>query len=253
MVADPLHGRVALVTGGGRGIGRAISLAFAEDGADVAVNYRRDQDAADETVAAIEALGRRALAVPGSLEVLEEVQAVASTAIDALGPVDILVNNAGVASRGNSVADTDPDEVLRLLRTHAVGPHWLSGAVLPGMRTRPRGDIVFISSAATRRYAANGAPYNMGKSAMEALALTLAKEERENDIHVNIVAPGLVRTEMGRRLGRAWGQDIETMDPAMPFGRVCRPEDVAAVVRWLVSDQAGYVTGERIYVDGGGP
>src|SRR6478752_4080724 len=159
MVADPLHGRVALVTGGGRGIGRAISLAFAEDGADVAVNYRRDKEAADETVAAIEAIGRRAVAVPGSLEVLEEVQAVASTAIGALGPVDILVNNAGVASRGNSVADTEPDEVLRLLRTHAIGPHWLSAAVLPGMRTRPRGDIIFISSAATRRYAANGAPY----------------------------------------------------------------------------------------------
>jgi len=253
MVSDPLHGRVALVTGGGRGIGRAISLAFAEDGADVAVNYRRDKDAADETVAAIEAIGRRAVAVPGSLEVLEEVQAAASTAIDALGPVDILVNNAGVASRGNSVADTDPDEVLRLLRTHAIGPHWLSAAVLPGMRTRPRGDIVFISSAATRRYAANGAPYNMGKSAMEALALTLAKEERDNGVHVNIVAPGLVRTEMGRRLVRAWGQDIEAMDPAMPFGRVCRPEDVADVVRWLVSDRAGYVTGERIYVDAGGP
>ena len=132
MVSDPLHGRVALVTGGGRGIGRAISLAFAEDGADVAVNYRRNKDAADETVAAIEAIGRRAVAVPGSLEVLDEVQAVASTAIDALGPVDILVNNAGVASRGNSVADTDPDEVLRLLRTHAIGPHWLSAAVLPG-------------------------------------------------------------------------------------------------------------------------
>jgi NAD(P)-dependent dehydrogenase (short-subunit alcohol dehydrogenase family) len=254
MVADPLHGRVALVTGGGRGIGRAISLAFAEDGADVAVNYRRDKDAADETVAAVEAMGRRAVAVPGSLEVLEEVQAVASTATDALGPVDILVNNAGVASRGHAVADTDPEEVLRLLRTHAIGPHWLSAAVLSGMRTRPRGDIIFISSAATRRYAANGAPYNMGKSAMEALALTLAKEERENGIHVNIVAPGLVRTEMGRRLVRSWGQDIETLDPAMPFGRVCRPEDVADVVRWLVSDQAGYVTGERIYVDaGGGP
>ncbi len=139
------------------------------------------------------------------------------------------------------------------MRTHAIGPHWLSAAVLPEMRTRPRGDIVFISSAATRRYAANGAPYNMGKSAMEALALTLAKEEREHGIHVNIVAPGLVRTEMGRRLVRAWGQDIEAMDPAMPFGRVCRPEDVADVVRWLVSDQAGYVNGERIYVDAGGP
>jgi NAD(P)-dependent dehydrogenase (short-subunit alcohol dehydrogenase family) len=253
VASGDLQGRVALVTGGGRGIGRAISLAFAEDGADVAVSYRRDKEAADDTVAEIEALGRRAVAVGGSLEVLEEVRAVASTAIDALGPVDILVNNAGVASRGNSVADTDPEEVQRLVRTHAIGPHWLSAAVLPDMRTRPRGDIIFVSSAATRRYAANGAPYNMGKAAMEALALTLAKEELANGIHVNIVAPGLVRTEMGRRLVRSWGQDIEKIDPAMPFGRVCRPEDIADVVRWLVSDRAGYVTGERIYVDGGGP
>jgi 3-oxoacyl-[acyl-carrier protein] reductase len=252
MASDALQGRIALVTGGGRGIGRAISLAFAEDGADVAVNYRRDKDAADETVAEIEEMGRRAVTVGGSVEVLEDVQAVAAAAIDALGPVDILVNNAGVASRGNSVADTYPDEVSRLIRTHAIGPHWMSAAVLPAMRTCPRGDIIFISSAATRRYAANGAPYNMGKAAMEALALTLAKEEQANGIHVNIVAPGLVRTEMGRRLVKAWGQDITTLDPAMPFGRVCRPEDVADVVRWLVSDRAGYVTGERIYVDGGG-
>ena len=252
MASDSLQGRVALVTGGGRGIGRAISRAFAEDGADVAVNYRRDKEAADETVREIETMGRRAIALAGSVDVLEDVQAVAAAAIDALGPVDILVNNAGIASRGNSVADTDPAELERVVRIHAIGPHWLSAAILPGMRTRPRGDIVFISSAATRRYAANGAPYNMGKAAVEALALTLAKEERPNGIHVNIVAPGLVRTEMGRRLVRAWGQDIETMDPAMPFGRVCRPEDVAAVVRWLVSDDAGYVSGERIYVDAGG-
>ncbi len=119
------------------------------------------------------------------------------------------------------------------------------------MRTRPRGDIVFISSAATRSHAANSAPYNMGKTAMEALAFTLAKEERRHGIHVNIVAPGLVKTEMGRRLMNAFGQDIEAMDPSAPYGRVCRPEDVAAVVRWVVSDGAGYVNGERIYVDAG--
>jgi NAD(P)-dependent dehydrogenase (short-subunit alcohol dehydrogenase family) len=251
MASDGLQGRVALVTGGGRGIGGAISRALAEDGADVAVNYRRDKDAADETVAAIEAMGRRAVAVQGSVEVLEEVQATASAAVEALGPVDILVNSAGIASRGNSVAETDPEEVLRVVRNHAIGPHWMSAALLPAMRTRPRGDIVFISSAATQRHAANGAPYNMGKAAMEALALTLAKEELANGIHVNIVAPGLVRTEMGRRLVRSWGQDIEKLDPAMPFGRVCRPEDVANVVRWLVSDGAGYVSGQRIYVDAG--
>src|SRR5260221_5343571 len=246
-----LDGRIALVTGGGRGIGRAISLALAEDGADVAVNYRRDKEAAEEVVAAVQALGRRAVAVRGSVDVLDEVRAVADTSIAALGPIDILVNNAGIASRGKTVADTDPEEVERVVRTHAIGPHWLSAAIIPGMRTRPRGDIVFISSAATRSHAANSAPYNMGKTAMEALAFTLAKEERRHGIHVNIVAPGLVKTEMGRRLMNAFGQDIEAMDPSAPYGRVCRPEDVAAVVRWVVSDGAGYVNGERIYVDAG--
>ena len=246
-----LDGRIALVTGGGRGIGRAISLALATDGADVAVNYRRDKDAAEEVVAEIQALGRRAIAVHGSIDVLEDVRAVADASIDALGPIDILINNAGIASRGNTVAKTDPEEVERVIRTHAIGPHWLCGLIIPGMRTRPRGDIVFISSAATRGNAAAGAPYNMGKHAMESLAFTLAKEERAKGIHVNIVAPGLVKTEMGRRLMNAFGQDIEEMDPMAPYGRVCRPEDVANVVRWIVSDGAGYLNGERIYVDAG--
>jgi len=246
-----LAGRNALVTGGGRGIGRAISLALAEDGADVAVNYRRDKDAADEVVGLIQAMGRRAVAVGGSVDSLDDVRSIAEASIDALGPIDILVNNAGIASKGKTVAKTEPEEVERVVRTHAIGPHWLCGLIIPGMRTQPRGDIIFISSAATRGNAAAGAPYNMGKHAMESLAFTLAKEERGKGIHVNIVAPGLVKTEMGRRLVGAWGQDIETMDDAAHYGRVCRPEDVANVVRWLVSDGAGYVNGERIYVDGG--
>src|SRR4051812_8263053 len=246
-----LAGRKALVTGGGRGIGRAISLALAEDGADVAVNYRRDKDAADEVVREIEALGRQAVAVGGSVDNLDDVRAIAAASIDALGPIDILVNNAGIASRGNTVAKTDPEEVERVVRTHALGPFWLCGLIIPGMRTQERGDIVFISSAATRGNAAASAPYNMGKHAMESLAFTLAKEERSKGIHVNIVAPGLVKTEMGKRLMNAFGQDIEQMDGVSNYGRVCRPEDVANVVRWVVSDGAGYVNGERIYVDGG--
>ena len=240
-----------MVTGGGRGIGRAISLALAKDGADVAVNYRRDKDAADEVVGLIQAMGRRAVAVGGSVDSLDDVRSIAEASIDALGPIDILVNNAGIASKGKTVAKTEPEEVERVVRTHAIGPHWLCGLIIPGMRTQPRGDIIFISSAATRGNAAAGAPYNMGKHAMESLAFTLAKEERGKGIHVNIVAPGLVKTEMGRRLVGAWGQDIETMDDAAHYGRVCRPEDVANVVRWLVSEGAGYVNGERIYVDGG--
>jgi len=249
-----LEGRVALVTGGSRGIGRAIAEGLAEDGADVAVNYRRDREAADEAVSAIQALGRRALAVQGSVDSLEDDRRLVAEVEEALGPIDILINNAGLASRGQSVLDTDPGELERVVRTHALGPHHLCQAVLPGMRTRPRGDIVMISSAATSTYGPNGAPYNMGKAAMEALAFTLAKEERDHGIHVNVVAPGIVDTEMGRRLVKATQgiSDMRDLDASMPFGRVCQPEDVAAVVRFLVSDGAGYVTGEKLQVHGGG-
>ncbi len=249
-----LAGRVALVTGGGRGIGRAISLALAEDGADVAVNYRRDEEAARQTVADIEALGRRANAYSASIDSFDEDQGMVEAVIRDFGQIDILVNNAGIASRGQSVADTDPGEMERVLRIHAFGPHYLCKLVVPGMRERPRGDIIFISSAATHSLAANGAPYNMGKAAMEALAMTLFKEERPHGIHVNVVAPGLVETDMGIRLAKATMgvQDIHDLDRRMPFGRVCQPSDVSDVVRYLVSERAGYLTGQRIYVDGGG-
>jgi NAD(P)-dependent dehydrogenase (short-subunit alcohol dehydrogenase family) len=168
--------------------------------------------------------------------------------------IDILINNAGIASRGNSVADTDPGELERVLRTHAFGPHYLSKLVLPSMRQQTRGDIIMISSVAARMLAGNGGPYNMGKAALEALAMTLYKEERRNNIHVNVVAPGLVETDMGVRLARATRgtTDIRELDATSPFGRVCQPQDVANVVLFLVSEQAAYLTGQKIEVDGGG-
>ena len=115
------------------------------------------------------------------------------------------------------------------MRTHAYAAHHLCRLLVPSMRTRPRGDVVFISSVAARLLPGNGAPYNMAKAALEALALTLAKEELRHGIHVNVVAPGLVDTEMGRRLvkGAMGVEDISTLDATAPFGRVCRPEDVA--------------------------
>lgn len=198
-----LEGRVALVSGGGRGIGAAICLALAEDGADIAVNYRRDEDAAREVQRAVEALGRRCGIYQAEVSDWDADQAMVEAVTRDLGPVDILVNNAGIASRGNAVADTDPLEMERVVRTHAFGAFYLSKLVLPGMRGRERGDIIMISSAATQTMNANGAPYNMAKAAMEALAKTLAKEERDHNIRVNVVAPGLVETEMGRRLIRA--------------------------------------------------
>jgi NAD(P)-dependent dehydrogenase (short-subunit alcohol dehydrogenase family) len=248
-----LEGRVAFISGGGRGIGRAIALGLAADGADIAINYRRDHEAAVETVGEIERLGRRARAYAGDVAVYRDCEAMAGAALADFGSVDILVHNAGVASRGGSVVKTDPDEVHKLFDTHAYGAWSLAHLLVPSMRERPRGDVVFISSAAVMHMAANSAPYNMAKVALESLAWTLAKEERRNGIHVNVVAPGLVDTEMGRRLvkGAMGVDDIRSMDAGAPFGHVCTPEEVADAVRFLVSERASYLTGQRIGVDGG--
>jgi 3-oxoacyl-[acyl-carrier protein] reductase len=253
MSEPSLAGRVALVTGGGRGIGRGIALELAAAGAAVAVNYRRDEEAAREVVERITGAGGRAVAIQASVSERDEVDRLADAALEQLGSVDILVANAGIASRGLPVADTDPDEVVRVMATHAFSAHRLVQRLLPGMRRCERSDVVLISSSELNKMGANGAPYNMAKAALEAFGLTLAKEEVGNGVHVNIVAPGLIVTDMGARLvkARLGLEQMEELDARAPMGHVGRPEDVARVVRFLVSGDAGYVTGQRIVVDGG--
>jgi 3-oxoacyl-[acyl-carrier protein] reductase len=247
-----LGGRVALVTGAGRGIGKAIAIELASAGATVGVNYRRDEQSALETVAEIEEAGGRAVALRASVSETSEVDALVEAAAEALGTVDLLVCNAGVASRGLPVSDTEPAELERVMATHALGAHRLISRLLPGMRAARRGDVIAISSSEVVEMRANGAPYNMAKAALEALALTLAHEEAANGIRVNVVAPGLVATEMGSRLVKAklGIDDMSSMDAQQPFGRVCRPADIARVVRFLASSDSELVTGQRIIVDG---
>jgi NAD(P)-dependent dehydrogenase (short-subunit alcohol dehydrogenase family) len=247
----PLAGRRALVTGGGRGVGAAITLALAAAGADVAITYVRDEEKAAATVAAVEALGGKCRAYRGSVADPEDNKAVVEAAVADLGGLDLLVSNAGIASRGRTVVDTDAAELEKVLRVHALGPHELCRLALPHLRRRPRSDIVFISSIAASRFAPGGGPYAMGKAALEALAHTLAREERAAGVHVNIVAPGLVDTEMGARLVRATSglDDIRKLDAASPFGHVCSPQEVAEAVLFLVT--AGYANDQRITVDGG--
>jgi NAD(P)-dependent dehydrogenase (short-subunit alcohol dehydrogenase family) len=248
--------RVALVTGGGRGIGRAISLRLAGEGIDIAVNYHRDEVSAAATVAGIEALGGRARAYRASVASWDDDVAMADAVLADFGHVDILVHNGGIASRGNTVEATDPNEMERVVRTHAFGPFYLSKLLLPQMRELGRGDIIFISSVATDHHAANGSPYNMGKAAAEALALTLAAEEQQHGIRVNIVAPGLVTTDMGDRLAKAMtggaANAAAELDAAFPFGRVARPDDVAEVVAFFVSEAGSYLSRQRVVVHGGG-
>ncbi|MCW2497303.1 SDR family oxidoreductase [Jatrophihabitans sp.] len=247
-------GRVALVSGGGRGIGAAISRRLAADGATVAVNYRRDEAAAKATVAAIIADGGHAVAYQASIDDPDQTAVMTAQVQADLGTVDILVCNAGIASRGNSLVDTDPAEFERLMRTHVYGAATLCRLLVPAMRTADRGDVVVISSTATRGPLSHSGPYTMAKVALEAYAQTLAVEEVANGLHVNIVAPGLVTTEMGDRLVRAAAglSQAADLDERSPYSHVCRPEEVADVVAYLVSDQASFLNGQRIYVDGGG-
>lgn len=248
-----LTGRLALVTGGSRGIGRAIALTLAKEGADVAINFRREAGEAEAVVETIRKLGRKAEAFQASVDSVEEVQHMAAQVKSQMGPISLLVNNAGIASRGQSVGDTDPTEMARVVGVHAFGAFYVTQAFLPQLRAHKRGDVIMISSVATLKHAANGAPYNMGKAALEALAMTLAKEEVGNGIYVNVVAPPLTDTDMGGRLAKAVARvgDIHELDSKMPFGHVCSPQEIANVVAFLVSPQNTYVSGEKISVYGG--
>lgn len=246
--------RVALVTGGSRGIGRATAIALANAGMKVAVNYHRDSDAALQTVAEIQSNKGIAQAFLASVADVEGCEELVGSVKKELGTPTVLICNAGIASRGLSVAETSEQEIIKLFTTHTLSAHILCRLLISDMRTAKRADIVMISCANAGTNIANGAPYNMAKAALEALAMTLAKEERENGVRVNVVVPGLVHTEMGKRLMRARAgiMNIHDLDESSPFEHVCNPAEVGNVVKFLVSQENSYMTGARIVCDGGG-
>lgn len=249
-----LRGRVALVTGGSRGVGAGVARELAAAGAKVAVTYMNSPDAAAQVVADIESSGGQALSVYASAADSDSWRAAASCIGENLGEVDLLVSNAGVASRGRTIADSDANEFHQLLAVHALGPLELIRTLLPAMRAKDRADIVVISSAIVDACLANTAPYAMAKAAMETACRVLAREERDNGIRVNIISPGLVDTDMGAKLVRASsdGATIEETEVNAPFGRICKPSDIARLVVFLAGLGGEYITGQRFTIDGGG-
>jgi len=245
--------RVALVSGSGRGIGRAIARALAEDGVSVAVNYVKRDEPANEIVEEIRARGGTAVAYGASVSDPDECRELVTSIVHDLGDVDILVNNAGVSNRPALVATTELDDLARVMATSAYGSYHLSQLVVPGMRERSRGHIVMISSQSAVQHHPYGSPYNMAKAAQEALAFTLAHEEAKHGIRVNVVVPGLSNTDLGQKVAKGSRvDDIHELNHRVALGRVTEPEDVAQAVRFLVSDAADQITGQRLVVDGGG-
>jgi NAD(P)-dependent dehydrogenase (short-subunit alcohol dehydrogenase family) len=242
-----LAGKTALVTGGGRGIGRGIVLEFAREGADVAINYWRDAAAAEETAAQVRALGRRAVVLQADVGVCEAVEAMVGEAVGFLGHLDIAVANSGVAARAAPVAQVDPAEWRRVLTTDLDGAFWTARATIPYVTAR-RGVVLFISSIGADMAGPGGAPYHVAKAGVNALAKVLAKEVAPLGVRVNCIAPGVVRSEMGERLLRFHGAAVLQ---TIPLGRAGEPAEIGRAAVFLASDDASFITGKVLRVDGG--
>ncbi len=242
-----LTGKAALVTGGSRGIGKAIGLRLARQGADVAFSYKGNAEAAKATGAEIESIGTRALAIQGDVRDPESADAVVKGALEAFGKVDILVNNAGV-TRDDLIMRMSAEAWREVLETNLFGAFWMTKAVTRPMLKARAGRIVNITSVSGQAGQMGQANYSSAKAGLIGLTKATARELASRGITVNAVAPGFVLTELTQDLPDALKEEITSRTPLGRFGTT---EEVADAVAFLASDEAGYITGQVLAVDGG--
>jgi 3-oxoacyl-[acyl-carrier protein] reductase len=240
-------GRLAIVTGGTRGIGRAIALRLAAEGADVAVSYRSNDDAAEETAEAVRAAGVKCEVFKGDAASPEDVQALFKGVSDLFGRVDILVNNAGI-TRDNIMMRMKQEEFDDVLRTNLGGTYLCTRAALRPMVRARWGRIVNVSSVVGLVGNAGQANYAASKAGIIGFTKSVAREVAQRRITANAVAPGYVETELTGSLPEDVKDGIRSQ---VPMGRFGEAEEVAEVVAFLAGEGAGYVTGQTIAVDGG--
>ena len=239
--------KIALVTGGSRGIGRAIALKLAEAGCDVAIVYAGREDAANATAAEIEAKGARALAL--KCDVSDAAQAIATVnrVIETLGAPDVLVNNAGIIRDGLAMR-MKPEDFSAVIDTNLNGAFHMIRACLPAFVRRRSGRIINISSVSGMMGNVGQANYSASKAGLIGLTKTIAREVAARGITVNAVAPGFIETDMTKGMSEA---ALQAGLAVVPMGRIGKPEDVANAVAFLASDAAAYITGCVLKVDGG--
>ncbi len=243
-----LKGKRTLVTGASRGIGKGIALAFAAAGADVAVGYRREKDAAEAVVKEIEARGRRAAAFAADVRDADAVRAMVEGARDALGGLDVVVANAGVPTRFQPLHEVEPGYWDRVIQIDLYGVFHTLHAALPILREQRSGVLLTVSSIGADACGANGGPYVAAKAAVNALTKVAARENAAFGVRCNVIAPGLIATDMGEGLLEAHGEAIVK---SIPLGRMGTPEEIGEMAVYLASDDAAWITGQIFRIDGG--
>ena len=245
-----LEGKRALVTGGGQGIGQGIALRFAEEGADVAIDYRKSADRAEETRSQIEKLGRRAPIIQADVSKVDECQSLVAKTVEALGGLDILVNNAGIEKNAGFLDITEAD-YRAVIEVNMTGAFFIAQAFARHRRdVRQPGRIINISSVHEELPFPHFTPYCMSKGGMKMMMRNLAIELAPLGITVNNIAPGAIETPINKKLL----SDPKLLNPLLdniPLHRLGQPSDVAGVAAFLASEDAAYITGTSVFVDGG--
>lgn len=242
-----LEGKVALVTGASRGIGRAIALELAQAGADVAINYAGSEQAAEEVVQAIQAMGRRAMKIQANVGVAAEADQMVAQVLEAYERIDILVNNAGI-TRDNLIMRMKEEEFDQVINTNLKGVFNCVKAVTRPMMKQRTGRIINISSVVGAMGNPGQANYVAAKAGVIGLTKAAARELASRGITVNAVAPGFIATDMTDKLSE---DQKSALLPQIPLARMGQPEEIARAVRFLASDDASYMTGQTLHVDGG--
>jgi 3-oxoacyl-[acyl-carrier protein] reductase len=247
MSVESFSDRAILITGGSRGIGRAASLRLASEGARVAVNFVSNEAKANETVAEIEAAGGVAIAVQGNVAIPAEASQIATTTREAFGPIDMLVHSAGI-SIVEHASDVTWETWRKTMDVNLDGTFNMVYALKDEMIQREFGRVVLISSIAALRERENQVHYSASKAAVIAMTRCLAQGWAKHNIRINCICPGLIETEMAYTLSPDTRKEIMK---GTPMGRIGQPEDISNVIRFLLSDESSFMTGQTVVASGG--